>query len=359
MNQFDNLSSSLNSFLSSEKIEAPKDDESKMWEMVESSQIHLSNPINKPPAIMSLIECDKNIPIFTKGNFSLFKGQAKSRKTFGLSMIAASLGYNTKIYGKFLPDMKGLTTLFIDTEQSDYHVYRFVNSVVNVANADSQSPTFIAIALRKYETAMRLKIVEFLIYNSKNLGYVIIDGIRDLITDINSQDEAKMISDKLLKWTKERNIHISVETNGTLFNEELVKSVDFFSISPKLKNSVPTKKKLDKTGVMIPFEPEQAEKTRRNISVIQAIIDHCRQTPGKDFQLKFVVQNHHELIEIEEDFLAHLTGWNSDDVVLMPLGSTPEELIQTRMVTLEAAIERGWRFSPRLQINYFEGVAGV
>lgn len=211
MNQFDNLTNSLNSFLLPEtkRVTPVKDDEAKMWSYVEDSQISFSCPINKPPAIMSLIECDKNIPIFTKGNFSLFKGQAKSRKTFGLSMIAASLGYNVKIYDKFLPNMPGLTTLFIDTEQSDYHVYRFVNSVVNVSLHDGQHPNFRAIALRKYETSMRLKIVEFLIYNAANLGYVIIDGIRDLITDINSQEEAKMISDKLLKWTKEKNIHIS------------------------------------------------------------------------------------------------------------------------------------------------------
>jgi hypothetical protein len=29
------------------------------------------------------------------------------------------------------------------------------------------------------------------------------------------------------------------------------------------------------------------------------------------------------------------------------------------MIALETAIERGWRFSPRLQITYFGGVAGV
>jgi 7-carboxy-7-deazaguanine synthase len=80
---------------------------------------------------------------------------------------------------------------------------------------------------------------------------------------------------------------------------------------------------------------------------------------GKDFQLKFVVQNHDELTEIEETFLAHLKNWQPDDVVLMPLGSNPEELEQTRMIALETAIERGWRFSPRLQITYFGGVAGV
>jgi 7-carboxy-7-deazaguanine synthase len=158
---------------------------------------------------------------------------------------------------------------------------------------------------------------------------------------------------------KVRELHVSVETNGTLFNEELAGQIDFFSISPKLKNSVPTKEKLDKTHAVIPFDPAQAEKTRKNIRVIQQFIDHCRQSEGKDFQLKFVVQNHDELLEIEESFLSHLTGWKPDDVVLMPLGSTPEELRQTRMVAIEAAIEHGWRYSPRLQINYFNGVAGV
>lgn len=188
--------------------------------------------------------------------------------------------------------------------------------------------------------------------NIGKMNHLVISGGEPFI-------QAEVISKLISELKKERNIHISVETNGTLFNERLVNNIDFFSISPKLKNSVPTKIKLDKTGVMIPFEPEQAEKTRRNISVIQSIIDHCHQTPGKDFQLKFVVQNHDELLEIEETFLSCLTGWNADDVVLMPLGSTPQELIQTRMITLEAAIERGWRFSPRLQINYFGGIAGV
>jgi len=212
MSGFDNLKSSLDSFLlpENERIEPPKDDEAKMWSLVESAQIHFNNRINKPPAIMSIRQEGKNIPIMTNGNFSLFKGQAKSRKTFGLSMIASCLAYDFTLYETFIPNMKGKVTLFIDTEQSDYHVYRFVNSVVNIANADGQSSSFIAVALRKYETSMRLKIVEFLIYNAKNLGYVIIDGIRDLVKDFNSLDESTMIGDKLLKWTKEKDIHISV-----------------------------------------------------------------------------------------------------------------------------------------------------
>lgn len=154
-------------------------------------------------------------------------------------------------------------------------------------------------------------------------------------------------------------LSISIETNGTLYNEELVNCIDFFSISPKLRNSLPTKEKLQKTGVIIPFEPAHAERIRKNIAVIQQIIDHCNKHQHKDFQLKFVVQNRDELLEIEDSFLSQLSGWKPDDIVLMPLGSTPDEMRQTRLVTIEAAIERGWRFSPRLQINYFKGVPGV
>ena len=188
--------------------------------------------------------------------------------------------------------------------------------------------------------------------NLGHLNHLVISGGEPFI-----QPEALSILTQELK--NERNLHVSVETNGTLFNEQLVNQIDFFSISPKLKNSLPTKEKLQKTGVIIPFEPAQAERNRKNIVVIQQIIDHCNKHQNKDFQLKFVIQNHDELLEIENSFLSQLTGWNPDDIVLMPLGSTPEELRQTRMVTIEAAIERGWRYSPRLQINYFKGVPGV
>jgi len=193
---------------------------------------------------------------------------------------------------------------------------------------------------------------KIILNNLGKMNHLVISGGEPFI-------QAQAITSLISALKNEREMHFSVETNGTIFNDELVKSINFFSISPKLKNAVPTKAKLDKTKATIPFDPKQVEQNRINIAAIQSIIDHCRQTPGKDFQLKFVVQNHDELQEIEDTFLSRLTNWNPDDVVLMPLGSTPDEMKQTRMVTIEAAIERGWRYSPRLQINYFGGVAGV
>lgn len=215
----DLIKNKLNSFLSEDKKVADEYSDEKMWEYIESAQISFYDKISKPPAIMSIRQNGKNIPIMTNGNFSMFKGQAKSRKTFGLSMISSALAYNEPIYDTFIPDMLGKTSLFIDTEQSEYHVYRYVNSVVNLSGYEDQSNNFRALCLRPFNTEMRLKIVEFLIYNAKDLGFVVIDGIRDLIKDFNSLEESTMITDKLLRWTKEKDIHIAVVLHENPSNE--------------------------------------------------------------------------------------------------------------------------------------------
>ncbi len=196
------------------------------------------------------------------------------------------------------------------------------------------------------------KIKNVILKNLGKINHLVISGGEPFL-----QSENLYLLIKKLEETKK--LHYSIETNGTIYNDTLAEKIDFFSISPKLKNSVPTQAKLEKLSLSVPFDSEYIEKMRLNLTAIQSIIDHCKKHPGKDFQLKFVVQSLNELIEIEESFLSKLKGWKPDDIVLMPLGSTPEELKQTRMIAVEAAIERGWRFSPRLQINYFGGIAGV
>ncbi len=196
------------------------------------------------------------------------------------------------------------------------------------------------------------KLKKIILHNLGNINHIVISGGEPFLQSEN-------LSFLISKLEKERNIHYSVETNGTIFNEKLIEKINFFSISPKLKNSVPTNDKIKKQNITTNLDIDYLESTRLNTGAIQSIIDHCKINRDKDFQLKFVVQNHDEIKEIEDTFLSRLSGWNPDDIVLMPLGSTPEELKQTRMLTVELAIEKGWRFSPRLQINYFGGIAGV
>ena len=53
-----------------------------------------------------------------------------------------------------------------------------------------------------------IRIVEQAIYHTPNLGLVVIDGIRDMVYDINSPSESTRIISKLMQWTDDRQIHI-------------------------------------------------------------------------------------------------------------------------------------------------------
>jgi 7-carboxy-7-deazaguanine synthase len=166
---------------------------------------------------------------------------------------------------------------------------------------------------------------------------------------------------KLCKILKEdTGVHISIETNGTYFDKTLSELIDFFSISPKLSNSVVSLDDKDKISheyaELFPVEPE--DNTPRP-DIIQKYIDMCRKNPEKDFQLKFVMTGESDIEIIESEVLSKLIGWAPSDIVAMPLGSKRETLIETELKTAEAAIKQGWRFTPRLHINLFGDKEGV
>ena len=63
--------------------------------------------------------------------------------------------------------------------------------------------------------------------------------------------------------------------------------------------------------------------------------------------------------EIRRDFLEPLSFVNQDDVILMPVGGTPELLRKSSDLTARLAIQYGFRFSPRLQIDLWGDTAGT
>ena len=147
----------------------------------------------------------------THGNFSLVKGKAKSKKSFFINMaIAAAVGkelLQNKLRSPLKDDLNQV--LYFDTEQSKYHVQRAVKRICTQIDVGVPS-NLNTYGLRKSSPSERLKLVEYAIENTPNLGFVVIDGIRDLITSINDEAEASNIASKLLKWTEEFNIHMVV-----------------------------------------------------------------------------------------------------------------------------------------------------
>jgi len=175
-------------------------------EMLKESEINLCEAMPKPP--ICLYMGDESL--FYLGDISTTIGKAKGRKTFASGFILAALAGNCTIQNKFravLPENKRMV-LYFDTEQGAYHAQKAAKRVLRLLNVD-YLPNFKAYGLRKHTPAERLQIIEHAIVNTPELGFVYIDGIRDLITSINDEEQATMITTKLLKWSGEKNIHIN------------------------------------------------------------------------------------------------------------------------------------------------------
>lgn len=168
----------------------------------------------------------------------------------------------------------------------------------------------------------------------------------------------KALADLCLELKKIPQLHLSVETNGTLFSREVAQHIDLFSISPKLSNSNPTDEKITYYGLKPSGPLSYHAQRRKNLPVLQKFIDFSREN-NKDFQLKFVIGNHNDYLEINKEYLSELKNWNADDILLMPLGATMEELKKTSKMVLEMAIQNGWRYAPRVHIELFGSIAGV
>lgn len=199
----------------------------------------------------------------------------------------------------------------------------------------------------------QLSVSEIMALVKANLGplkHVVITGGEPLL-------QKKALA-SLLQQLKAENLHITIETNGTLFDEEAASYVDLFSISPKLANSTPDAVKL-KAYNLNPSGPltYHGEK-RKNLKTLQSYIDLCNQS-GKELQIKFVIGKYSDADEINYEFLNHLQDLNQQDILLMPLGADVIELEKTTPMVLEMAITNGWRFAPRIHINVFGPMAGV
>ena len=149
--------------------------------------------------------------IGTLGNFSAPTGKAKSKKTFNISAIVAAALRNSEVlqYSAYLPQEKR-KILYVDTEQSFYHCHKVLKRIMRLAgyNIEQNSNDFLFIVLREHTPERRREIIGETLRRVKGIGLVIIDGIRDLMYDINSPSESAEIINLLMRWSSEYNLHI-------------------------------------------------------------------------------------------------------------------------------------------------------
>ena len=174
----------------------------------QSSLIHVTDEFSIPPVVLQAGEAI----IGTLGNFSVSTGKAKAKKTFNVSAIVAAALVNGQVleYRASFPESKR-NILYFDTEQSPYHCQLVMQRILRLAGLPiDREPEHLKFShLRAIaDPNERREIIRYAIYNTPNVGLVVIDGIRDLMLDINNSTEATKLVGDLMQWTSEQNIHI-------------------------------------------------------------------------------------------------------------------------------------------------------
>lgn len=176
-------------------------------DLLSSSLIYANEEYHTPPQI---IWVDKS-SIATLGNFSASTGKAKSKKTFNVSALVAAALANSRVlnYKAHLPENKR-KILYIDTEQSHFHCHIVMKRILRLANLpeNENCANLKFYGLREFSPAIRLLLIDRALHRDTGYGLVIIDGIRDLMLDINNPSESVTVINKLMQWSSVYNLHI-------------------------------------------------------------------------------------------------------------------------------------------------------
>lgn len=170
-------------------------------------EIKATDKIVVPQKILFVGDCT----IATFGNFSASTGKAKSKKTFNISaMVAAAITNSTVLnYRASLPEGKR-NILYFDTEQSKFHCHTVLERIYKLSGLSLQEddPRLMFWGLREYTPKLRIAVIDYALRKYEGVGLVIIDGLRDLMYDINNGKEATDVMTVLMAWTSVYELHI-------------------------------------------------------------------------------------------------------------------------------------------------------
>jgi hypothetical protein len=158
----------------------------------------------------SFIDTDRKTGIFKAGTFSVITGQQKTRKTFFLSILASSwIARNTKVVNLISnPPENKKVCLYFDTEQSESSAQRVQKRILKLAKLES-SNNFHYFNMRGAEIVEQIDFIFKAIDIIENVGFVIIDGIADLLESINDEINTKKLHRLIEKTTIEKSIHLT------------------------------------------------------------------------------------------------------------------------------------------------------
>lgn len=180
--------------------------------------IDATKKIDYPPVALSfgekLIKTQSGdlllpIPIGTYGNFSFIQAPPKTKKTFLISLFASIyLGNKNNFGGDITGHRNNKSLLHIDTEQGKWHAQKVFKRVLDMNDFD-YSKDYHTFGLRTISYKDRINFIDYCLQHKDfNTGFIIIDGIADLVSDVNNLEESNACVQKIMEWSARYNCHI-------------------------------------------------------------------------------------------------------------------------------------------------------
>ena len=202
-----------------EKITEEQTTHNMLMELIaEECAIDTNDVMEYPPTALSLGEktiqakggnITMPIPIGTYGNFSFVQAPPKSKKTFFVSLLASVyLSGGNNFGGKLKGHREGRCLMHFDTEQGHWHAQRVFKRVQDMSNT-KEVGCYHTYALRTIGYKERLQFIEHCLEQNKGKnGLVIIDGVADLVSDVNNLEESNLCVQKIMQLSAKYDCHI-------------------------------------------------------------------------------------------------------------------------------------------------------
>ncbi len=206
------------------------------------------------------------IPVFTKKSISTLIGKAKSGKTTVTAWLVAQC------------IKQGMSVVWLDTEQGEYYGSRTQFWILSIAGTKEYS-NLKYIDVRVLKPTERFNVLEQSIAMFSP-DIVIVDGIRDLVFDINDPNEATIRSGDMMRMAQEFSCHILSVLHTNKGNDQARGH-----LGTEMINKSETVVSIDKDGEYIVCNPEY--------------------TRSEPFQPFAFMRDTYKLPQLIEDYMGH------------------------------------------------------
>lgn len=142
---------------------------------------------------------------FSRKNISVWKGKAKAKKTFAMTMWGSSIIGGLDLYSTFKSYNKN-KLVWIDTEMSPVDVQRVA---IRMEKLTGDTSNLYLYGFRPLSPKERIeKIEEALELHRPDV--LVVDGLRDLVWNINDPVESTTVMTMVMKWSYDYDMHVAV-----------------------------------------------------------------------------------------------------------------------------------------------------